>query len=213
MFQPSLFGLDAPSPDVSFGGLERIELDDASWIDHAPGWLRGADGLVEQLADALEWGQRQVVMYDRLLAEPRLTSWWDTGCGRPEPVPVLAEARRLLSARYERPFDTIGFNLYRDGRDSVAWHGDRERFRSEEATVAIVSVGSPRSFLVRPRGGGRSRSWQLGHGDLLVMGGACQHHWEHCVPKVSRAAGPRLSIMFRHHLADCDEYRAGHGEV
>ena len=104
---------------------------------------------------------------------------------------------------YARPFDSIGFNLYRDGHDSVAWHSDRERYELEDPTVAIVSTGQPRPFHVRPRGGGASRSWQLGHGDLFVMGGSCQHDWEHCVPKVA-AAGPRLSIMFRHNLAEAE---------
>ena len=116
-------------------------------------------------------------------------------------LPVLAEARAALTGHYARPFDSIGFNLYRDGRDSVAWHADRERYRLEDPTVVIVSTGQPRPFQVRPLGGGSSRSWHLGEGDLFVMGGSCQHYWQHCVPKVA-AAGPRLSIMFRHNLAD-----------
>ena len=143
-------------------------------------------------------------MYERRLPEPRLTSWWSAGgpAGGAEPLPVLGEVRRLLSSRYGKPFDSIGFNLYRDGRDSVAWHGDRERFRHEDPVVAILSTGRARSFRMRRVGGGRSRCWSLGDGDLLVMGGACQHDWQHCVPKVARTDGPRLSIMFRHHLAD-----------
>jgi alkylated DNA repair dioxygenase AlkB len=141
-------------------------------------------------------------MYDRLLPEPRLTSWWSTATPADEPLPVLRDARVALTARYQRPFDSIGFNLYRDGSDSVAWHADRERFEHEDPVVAIVSVGAPRTFQMRPRGGGHSQSWMLGHGDLFVMGGSCQHDWHHAVPKVAHAPGPRLSIMFRHHLAD-----------
>ena len=118
-----------------------------------------------------------------------------------EGLPILTTARAALSQHYARPFDSIGFNLYRDGHDSVAWHSDRERYELEDPTVAIVSTGQSRAFHVRPRGGGASRSWQLGHGDLFVMGGSCQHDWEHCGPKVA-VAGPRLSIMFRHNLAD-----------
>ena len=144
----------------------------------------------------MEWHQRTVTMYDRRLPEPRLTSWWS---GRPggEPLPVLAEARRALSEHYGVEFDTIGFNWYRDGNDSVAWHGDLRGPKLPEAHIAIVSVGSRRPFRLRPRTGGRSISYHVGHGDLLVMGGACQHHWQHAVPKV-RAAGPRISITFRH---------------
>lgn len=201
-WQASLFALDDPSVDHLLLGVERTWLDEHSWIDHLPGWMQGADLVFGELVARLPWRRREVVMYDRLLPEPRLTAWWVDRGTAAEPLPVLADARHALSRHYVRPFDTIGFNLYRDGRDSVAWHGDRERTLHDDPVVAIVSVGTPRSFLLRPRGGGTSTGWHLGHGDLLVMGGRCQHDWEHSVPKVSGPTGPRLSIMFRHHLAD-----------
>ena len=203
-YQASLFANGEATVDRAFVGAERTWLDDAAWVEVVPAWLRGADDVFARLVDELPWRQRTVVMWDRKLPEPRLTAWWGTGECRPEPMPVLAEARARLSDRYGKPFDSIGFNLYRDGRDSVAWHGDRERCRREDPTVAIVSVGARRAFHLRPRfceirGRSRTRQFMLGHGDLFVMGGACQHDWEHCVPKVARADGPRLSIMFRHH--------------
>ena len=136
-------------------------------------------------------------MYDRLVDEPRLTAWWSEHQGRPEPLPVLAVARQALSGLYGVHFDSIGFNLYRDGDDSVAWHGDRHRRHLTDPIVAILSVGARRPFLLRPKGGGPSTRFEPGEGDLLVMGGACQHDWQHCVPKV-RSAQPRLSITFRH---------------
>jgi alkylated DNA repair dioxygenase AlkB len=111
---------------------------------------------------------------------------------------VLAEIRGLLSARYGETFDSIGFNCYRDGADSVAWHGDRHRHTIDNPIVATVSVGAARPFRLRPRRGGPSRSFDLGRGDLLVMGGACQHEWEHTVPKVRSVSGPRISMTFRH---------------
>jgi alkylated DNA repair dioxygenase AlkB len=200
-YQATLFGLDDPSCDARFEGLTRTWLDQDSWVDLIPRWMRGADLVFGELVARLHWGQREVVMYDRLLPEPRLTAWWSTASHCDEPLPVLGEGREALSRYYHRPFDSIGFNLYRDGADSVAWHGDRERFVHEDPVVAIVSVGSARPFQMRPVGGGASQSWLLGHGDLFVMGGACQHDWQHCVPKVAHAGGPRLSIMFRHHLA------------
>jgi alkylated DNA repair dioxygenase AlkB len=129
--------------------------------------------------------------------QPRLTAAWRDDARLAEHVPVLGEIRRLLSLRYARDFDTGGLNLYRDGRDSVAWHGDRIPKELHEPVVAIVSVGEPRRFLLRPRGGGRSLRFELGAGDLLVTGGRCQREWQHCVPKVA-AAGPRISITFRH---------------
>jgi alkylated DNA repair dioxygenase AlkB len=201
-WQASLFGLVDPSIDPAFAGIERIHLDDTSWVDHLPLWLAGADLVFGELVARLPWRHRDVVMYDRVVPEPRLTSWWsespegseDDGA---EPLPVLADIRRALSDRYDRHFDSIGCNYYRDGNDSVAWHGDTVRKVYVDPLVAIVSVGSPRPFHLRPRGGGHAHSFELGLGDLLVMGGACQHDWEHSVPKV-RHAGPRLSITFRH---------------
>ncbi len=195
--QPSLWSVGEPALD-GMALIERIDLDERSWIDHAPGWLLGSDTVFDTLRLELPWRQRRgVPMYERLVDEPRLTSWWRANAGRPEPLPVLGELRRELSARYSVTFDSIGFNLYRDHADSVAWHGDRHRHHVVDPVVAIVSVGEPRPLRLRPRGGGASRSWDLGHGDLFVMGGACQHDWEHCVPKV-RHAGPRLSITYRH---------------
>jgi alkylated DNA repair dioxygenase AlkB len=195
--QPSLFGDEDPAVDEHFAGLERLPLDAHSWVDHLPGWLHGEEVVFDELRRRLPWGQRRVTMYDQRLLEPRLTSWWVPGDG-PEPLPILAEMRAVLSRRYGETFDSIGFNCYRDGHDSVAWHGDRHRHIIDDPVVAIVSVGEPRPFRMRPRGGGAGRSFDLGRGDLLVMGGACQHDWEHSVPKVVHAAGPRLSITYRH---------------
>lgn len=186
--------------------IERTPLDDTSWVDVAPAWLDGSDTVFDALYDLLDWRQRRgVAMYDRLVDEPRLSHWWSTKGGDPEPLPVLGEARTWLGERYGVEFDSIGCNLYRDGTDSVAWHGDRHRDAVVDPVVAIISVGVPRRLRLRPRAGGPSvgtapRSWELGRGDLFVMGGACQRDWEHAVPKV-RHAGPRISITLRHGAA------------
>lgn len=196
LLQGSLLGLAEPAVDESFTGVTRIELDDATWLDHQPAWLDGEQTVFDELHEQLHWRQRTVTMWEQRLPEPRLTAWWTAADG-PEPLPILATMRTSLSRRYGEAFDSIGFNLYRDGQDSVAWHGDRHRHTVDDPVVAIVSVGAPRPFRLRLRDGGASRSFELGHGDLFVMGGACQHDWEHAVPKV-RSAGPRLSITYRH---------------
>jgi len=197
-WQASLFGLDPPSVDTTFAGLQRHALDETSWVDHLPRWLGGSDQVFAELVARTAWRHRRVPMYDRMVDEPRLTWWWTEEDGPAAlPLPVLAEVAAVLVERYRRPFDSIGLNFYRDGRDSVAWHGDRVRHSQADPMVVIVSVGAPRPFLLRPRGGGSSLPFLLGQGDLLVMGGAIQHDWEHSVPKVA-AAGPRISITFRH---------------
>lgn len=195
-YQGSLFGAAPPVVDEC-AEVDRVQLDANCWIDYGVEWLAGADTLFDQLVELLPFRQRTgVPMYDRLVDEPRLTSWWRLGSGEREPLPVLGDLRHRLSAEYDEGFDSIGFNLYRDGADSVAWHGDRHRHVCVDPVVAIVSLGARRPFRLRPRGGGPALSWSLGHGDLLVMGGACQHDWEHTVPKV-RCAEPRLSVTFR----------------
>jgi alkylated DNA repair dioxygenase AlkB len=197
-YQASLFGMLEPEYDASFAEADRLDLDHTTWVEMTPGWLRGADEVFDELATILPLRQRRgVKMYDRVVDEPRLSAWWRLEDGRPEPIPILHDMRLLLAERYGEPFDSIGFNLYRDGDDSVAWHGDRHRHVVTNPIIAIVSVGAPRPFRLRPRGGGQSLSWSLGNGDLFVMGGACQHTWEHCVPKVRVTAGPRMSITFR----------------
>jgi len=197
-YQGSLFGTLVPEFDSTFGGLYRLDLDATTWVDLAPGWLSGSDQIYDELVGALPFQQRTGVrMYDRIVDEPRLSAWWRAEHGTPEPLPILRDIRLELAERYGEPFDSIGFNLYRDGNDSVAWHGDRHRHIVTNPVIAIVSVGAPRPLRLRPRGGGSSVGWNLGNGDLFVMGGACQHDWEHTVPKISVTSGPRLSITFR----------------
>ena len=198
-YQGSLFGTMAPPEfDASFAEASRLALDDTTWVELVPGWLRGADQVFDELHATLPFRQRiGVRMYDQVVDEPRLSAWWRAEHGAPEPMPILHDMRLVLADRYAEPFDSIGFNLYRDGNDSVAWHGDRHRHVVTNPVIAIVSVGAPRPLRLRPRGGGQSLSWSLGNGDLFVMGGACQHLWEHTVPKVRLTTGPRLSVTFR----------------
>jgi alkylated DNA repair dioxygenase AlkB len=192
--QCSLLAGGEPRIDSGFGRIARIPLSERSWLDLRPEWLSASDVVFDALVAALPWRQHRRPMYDRIVDEPRLTA--HLGPGEPTPVPVLDEARGALSARYGEALDTTGFNWYRDGRDSVAWHGDRIGRDRVEALVCIVSVGRRRPFRLRPKGGGAAMRFELGDGDLLVMGGACQREFEHCVPKVQHAE-PRVSITFR----------------
>lgn len=199
--QPSLLDL---GDDVRLGRLSgsvvRTVLERGAWVDHRPGWVESSDVVLESLLHDVAWVAEQRRMYDRVVDVPRLIAWYDAGA--PLPHPVLADARAALSAYYRpelgEPFVTAGMCLYRDGRDSVAWHGDTiGRSATEDTMVAILSFGSPRTLALRPRGGGASRSFALGHGDLLVMGGSCQRTWEHAVPKTAAAVGPRVSVQLR----------------
>ncbi|CAL9355318.1 alpha-ketoglutarate-dependent dioxygenase AlkB [Streptomyces sp. enrichment culture] len=198
--QGSLFDQTDRLELAPLDGLRRTPLGAGAWIDVLPGWLSGSDALFEQLAAEVPWRAERRTMYDHVVDVPRLLAYYAEG--DPLPHPVLAEARAALSAHYAEelgePFATAGLCYYRDGHDSVAWHGDRiGRGAREDTMVAILSVGTPRDLLLRPAGGGSAIRRPLGHGDLIVMGGSCQRTWEHCVPKTTRAAGPRISIQFR----------------
>ncbi len=184
--------------------VHRILLSSGAWLDLRPGWVTGSDELFARLAlggrAGVQWRGERRQMYDREVDTPRLLRFYREGETLPDPV--LTTAREMLSAHYAaelgEPFATAGMCLYRDGRDSVAWHGDRfGRGSDHDTMVAIVSIGAPRALALRPRGGGPSVRHVLGHGDLLVMGGSCQRTWDHAVPKTSRPVGPRISIQFR----------------
>ncbi|HEY3750192.1 MAG TPA: alpha-ketoglutarate-dependent dioxygenase AlkB [Pseudonocardiaceae bacterium] len=202
--QGSLLDTDHTVGVGPLAGVVRTTLGAGAWVDVLPGWLTGADALFETLVDEVPWQAERRRMYDRVVDVPRLLAFY----GEDEPLPhaVLDAARDALTSHYaaelDEPFRTAGLCLYRDGRDSVAWHGDRiGRGNTEDTMVAIVSVGAPRALQLRPRPGrpasGESHRYALGHGDLIVMGGSCQRTWEHAIPKTTRQVGPRISIQFR----------------
>ena len=181
-------------------GTERTVLGHGAWVDVRRGWVSGAALLFERLVAAVPWRGERRQMYDREVDVPRLLCFYGEDDDMPDPV--LDEARAALSAHYSselgEPFRTAGLCYYRDGRDSVAWHGDRiGRGRTADTMVAIVSLGAARPLLLRPRGGGSSLRFAVGHGDLLVMGGSCQRTWEHAIPKTARPVGPRISVQYR----------------
>ena len=172
----------------------RCPLDGRSWVDVAPGWLLGADDLYHRFCTALRWEQRSRMMFGAVVAEPRLTAALRVGTpGAPEPLGEIVDA---LRSEYGEALPHLWANWYRSGQDAVAWHADRVGRSRRHPLVAIVTLGGPRTFAVRRRGGGPARRWRLRSGDLLVMGGACQHDWEHTVPR-EQGGAPRISLTFR----------------
>ncbi|MFL6089459.1 MAG: alpha-ketoglutarate-dependent dioxygenase AlkB [Aeromicrobium sp.] len=195
-FQGSLLDGVPQAPST----IERRELSHGAWVDYCPSWMADPDELFLRLRDVVPWRAEQRQMYERVVDVPRLVCSF--GAQDALPDPALVTAREALNARYAdelgEPFVTAGLCYYRDGRDSVAWHGDRiGRGRSENTMVAIVSLGAERRLSLRPRGGGEQIGFPVGHGDLLVMGGTCQRTWDHAVLKTAKPVGPRISVQFR----------------
>lgn len=193
-YQTTLFAQGRPAV-VASAAVQRHPLDEHSWVDVSRGWLEGADDLLATLADRLTWRGGRRPMYGRLVDEPRLHARLDLD--DPEQASLVAAMRAWLESRYGGEVHHNFVNYYRDGDDSVAWHADRIGLHRVDPIVAVCSLGGPRRFALRPKEGGTSRRFTLGSGDLLVMGGACQHAWEHCVPKMRHAA-PRMSLTLRH---------------
>lgn len=199
-WQPSL--LDAansvPSFDATFERTRRVHLERRAWVEHCALWVSAADALFTEIVACAPWEQRRVHMYDRMVDEPRLSAWYGRALEDTSIPPVIPAMAAALSQRYDRMFDAVGAALYRDGNDSVAWHGDRIPPEIVEPVVAIVSLGSPRKLRLRSQQRrGDTRTFTLLPGELFVMGGTTQRTWQHSIPKV-KSAGPRVSVQFRH---------------
>jgi alkylated DNA repair dioxygenase AlkB len=199
--QDSLLDLCA-APATTALRPQRTSLSHGAWVDVQRGWLDGSAELFTRLAERVPWHAERRKMYDRTVDVPRLLCFYREDA--PLPDEMLDACRRELSEYYRdelgESFATAGLCLYRDGRDSVAWHGDTiGRGGTEDTMVAILSLGAARPLLLRPRPGTGTGSlrYNLGHGDLIVMGGSCQRTWEHAIPKTARGTGARISVQFR----------------
>jgi alkylated DNA repair dioxygenase AlkB len=191
--QLDLFSTGAPAFDPTFAGVRRLELAEGAWVEHVPGWVSSHDALFEELERGLAWRNERMHMYERTVDVPRLLAGVPReGAGQP----LLDAMRRAISSRYAEEFVRTTAALYRDGKDSVALHGDTTARDMDQALVATVSLGAPRRFLLKPANGGSSIAFMLGGGDLYVMGGTCQRTWRPGIPKVANA-GPRIAVMFR----------------
>jgi alkylated DNA repair dioxygenase AlkB len=183
--------------------FERLWLDADSWVDVCRGWLEGADEVYRALAEGVTWQQGRIFRYERWVDEPRLGASWSPGSALPHPA--VLEAHKALRARY-KPFDGLGLAWYRDGRDSVAFHRDRDLRFLDDTVIGLLTLGARRPWHLRPRANryaheadlhGATHDLAPGPGDLLVMGGRCQVGWEHSVPKAPGVLGGRISLQWR----------------
>jgi alkylated DNA repair dioxygenase AlkB len=184
--------------------LERLDLGGNAWVDVARGWLVGADLLFEDLFTTVAWQTSRLFRYDHFVEERRLGSAWRSGL--PLPHPALAEVTRALQHTYRVQFPGFGMIQYRDGHDGQAFHRDTDMRWLDDTTIAILTLGAERPWLLRPRtnrydhspGRGATHDLAPGSGDLIVMGGSTQADWEHSVPYLpTRPLTPRISIQWR----------------
>ena len=187
----------------------RIELDGGAWLEYLPAWIDGpdADRFLGALRDELAWEHREIVMFGRRVLQPRLIAWagslgyrYSGQTLEPRaPTPATAALIDRVVAHTRVSFNHVLVNRYRDGADSIGLHADDEPELGRDPIVATLSLGATRRFVLKPRRArlGSGRSLDVDHGSLLVMGGTCQRHYVHGVPRQSGAAGERISLTFR----------------
>lgn len=186
-----------------------LHLRDAevSWHRH---WLPrdAADTLQRTLRDDVPWEVHRIRMFGRQVDSPRLSCWMGDPAARyrysgtefmPQPWhPALLPLRDQLSAFCGHAFNSVLLNRYRDGDDGMGWHSDNEPELGPAPVIASVSLGAPRRFLLRRRDDhAKKAEVLLDHGDLLVMGGQTQRHYQHSLPKSARPLAERLNLTFR----------------
>lgn len=190
-------------PDLAGAPLERRWLDEHSWVDVATGWLSDPAEVLGAVLDGVSWRQGRMWRYERWVSEPRLGA--SVGPGGP-PHPAVTETQRVLQHHYRVRLDGPGLAQYRDGRDCMAFHRDRDMRWLDDTVIALLVLGARRPFLLRPRSGrydheaprrGATVELTPGEGDLVVMGGACQVGWEHSVPPAAGVRSPRVSVQWR----------------
>lgn len=152
----------------------------------------------DELRAAVAWEHQRRRMYDREVDVPRLLAHYRLGPdGDAVPHAVRAAASRVVAVTGV-PFNSVGLNLYRDGRDSVAPHGDHLDEIVAGFPIALLSLGATRPMAIRavqpPR---RAFQVDLAPGSLLVMGYETQRHYSHGIPKIAEPVGPRISLAFR----------------
>lgn len=182
---------------VNEGEPRRLVDDAEGGIRYWPQVVEAATARAwfEALRSRAHWQAQQRPMYDRVVAVPRLLASYRLDQLPPD-LPLQAMLACVLD-KVPAPYNAAGLNLYRDGRDSVAMHHDKLHTLVPGQPIALLSLGAPRRMNIRAKAGGRAIGIELAPGSLLSMSHASQRSHEHGIPKCARAAGERISVVFR----------------
>lgn len=201
--------LDDLSEEVSQNQSQVFSLPDAEIVMYSSFFREGeSNRIFADLYETVQWKQEDTFLYGRKVALPRLTAWHgDQGktytyskvTMNPSPwIPILEHIKFKVEEVCDEKFNSALLNLYRDGSDSVAWHSDDEKELGEAPTIASLSFGDTRSFMLRHKFKKDLKlNIKLTHGSLLIMGGKTQHYWQHQIPKTRSLTKPRINLTFR----------------
>ena len=174
--------------------------DERGRITYSAGFVDAAtaEAWFAELRSGVAWQGQRRVMYEREVEVPRLMGHFRLDPPPASTPPVILQAARLVTDALDVPFNSVGLNLYRDGRDSVAPHNDHLYEIRKGFPIALVSLGATRRMTIRakepPK---RVMHVDLEAGSLFVMDYATQLHYTHAVPKTTEPVGERISLAFR----------------
>jgi alkylated DNA repair dioxygenase AlkB len=174
--------------------------DERGRITYLPGFVDAetAQAWFTELHDGVTWRSERREMYHREVDVPRLLGHFRLDPAPDETPAAIMEAARRVVAHLRVPFNTVGLNLYRDGRDSVAPHNDHLYDIREGFPIALLSLGATRRMTIRAKAAPRRTIHvDLEPGSLLLMDYETQIHYTHSVPKVRESVGERISLAFR----------------
>ena len=200
--------------DDLFGDIHQSQgktfsLPDAEIILHRSFFREDeSDQMFDDLYKNIAWEQEDTILYGRKIALPRLTAWYgDKGIAYtyskikmiPQPwITILENIKSQVEKGCNTKFNSVLLNLYRNGSDSISWHSDDEKELGENPTIASLSFGDTRSFMLKHKSQKDLKlNIQLTHGSLLIMGGKTQHYWQHQIPKTRTLSKPRINLTFR----------------
>jgi alkylated DNA repair dioxygenase AlkB len=178
----------------------RLADDERGRVVYTPRFVDAntADSWFRELRDGLNWKMQRRMMYDREVDVPRLMAHFSLDAAGGETPAPIAEAARLVGVHLAVPFNSVGLNRYRDGRDSVAPHNDHLDEIREGFPIALLSLGATRRMVIRAKAQPRTTIHiDLEAGSLLVMDYATQLHYTHAIPKTTDIVGERISLAFR----------------
>lgn len=189
--------------------VERIRLDEWSWVDVARGFVDQPDVAFRDLLEQVQWRRGEIYRYDHARAQNYSGGTIPNAAAHP----VLLATHKALRTHYRHEFTGPTLVHYRDGREAMGVHRDTDMRWLDETLIGILSLGAQRPFVLRHkscRDGDPVINVNPAGGDLLVMGGRAQADWLHGVPPAPAVTGARISAQWRW-TAKTGRPQTGHG--